>query len=536
MRTPTMLVLAALIFSVSIAFPDVLLEIRQSAMAPNSETDHPLPLAGSWDAGNCGYRLEWQLQQIKMGHHLLPWVWFADPGTEVPYGTVTYRKALLELASLHLPFVMVGKQWEEVLYTDPGFFALPPLQNANVISAKDGSIQKKISPFGAVNTWRLAGRMWTTDPLIQKFQQWYRDPPRVIFLSNNEAVCLRIWEADQDRRYVELYGLERNDNFKRRVFYDEGWRPRYNALKQGLLDGLDSRIWRANARFIAFNAVGPWWFGMYKDWQKYSSYIPNRIEAAPTFWDGGSEEVYQSPGDDMADFKVYSPQIHAMNLPFIVAEALRLNPYFWFEFSTWDGDDKKRKWYASIGQKYSPERYGGMVQFNMWITRPRVVREYHDSCSVVPWMDPIIAAVDRVYQHPVLERFWRSGKLVANPTRPHPYQSDVPVEYRSKERMFLLSTNLDPPLPWRGETVLPVFALARVIGAASEREWLLYVFTPIGDRRRIQITIPGYRDVTADGTVGGAFYVISEKNGTVLSAVSNVFDVVGESRIPHSGC
>jgi len=186
--------------------------------------------------------------------------------------------------------------------------------------------------------------------------------------------------------------------------------------------------WKATARFVGFDTVQPWWFGMYDNWQRYSSYTPNRINADPLSWGGGSEEPYQSP-DDESDFAVYSPQIHAMNLPFITAEAMRLNPAFWFEISTWDGDDANRTWYAGLGQTYTPERYGGMVQFNMWITRPRVVREFHSSCSVTPWIAPIISAVDRVHNNPILTQFWRQGQLVPNRTRPHPYHYDIPTEY-----------------------------------------------------------------------------------------------------------
>src|SRR5437016_1845683 len=47
-------------------------EITQEATAPNSETNHPLPLVGSWAAGtqwdgsstNLGYTPTWQLQMI----------------------------------------------------------------------------------------------------------------------------------------------------------------------------------------------------------------------------------------------------------------------------------------------------------------------------------------------------------------------------------------------------------------------------------------------------------------------------------------
>ena len=63
-------------------------EITQEATAANSETNHPLPLMGSWSAasnqwdaaaGNLGYTPYWQMQMIGQGRHLLPWFQMPDP-------------------------------------------------------------------------------------------------------------------------------------------------------------------------------------------------------------------------------------------------------------------------------------------------------------------------------------------------------------------------------------------------------------------------------------------------------------------------
>ena len=61
------------------------------------------------------------------------------------------------------------------------------------------------------------------------------------------------------------------------------------------------------------------------------------------------------------------------------------------------------------------------------------------------------------------------GELVANPTRRHPYEANIPPQYRDAPRMFLLDTDLDPARPWSLDTSLPVFALARVQGSAPAR-------------------------------------------------------------------
>jgi len=81
--------------------------------------------------------------------------------------------------------------------------------------------------------------------------------------------------------------------------------------------------------------------------------------------------------------------------------------------------------------------------------------------------------------------------------------------------MFLLSTNLDPAQPWSLSTVIPVFALARVIGTTPNRQWLIYAFSPQANRTGVQVTIPGYRTVGVNATIGGAFSLVDEVSGLV---------------------
>src|SRR5260370_23977651 len=131
-----------------------------------------------------------------------------------------------------------------------------------------------------------------------------------------------------------------------------------------------------------------------------------------------------------------------------------------------------------------------MIQYGMWLTRPRVVREFRGHTESVeyagPYFKPILDAVDRVWSEPILQKFWRKGTLVANPKGKHPYQADLPAEYKNVDRWFLLDTNLTPKelMPTlapggrgQGEGVefdnakpparqleIPVFALAYVLG------------------------------------------------------------------------
>ena len=328
---------------------------------------------------------------------------------------------------------------------------------------------------------------------MKQLQVWYPDPPLVIFLSNNEHSKLRWKDVEKSKRYLDKYGRGRDDDFKRKAVAD-GWIERYRALQDGLRDGLDSATWKKNAVFVGYDAFGPPHLGRWGGWIDYSLYSKGRMDPNALMWDGGSPSYYTDDWNAKTDYIVLSPQVEFMNLVFMRQEALKLNPRFWFEFSVWDGyhaDAKRQKTYPSkrsvyreAGQVYNPDRYGGFVQFGMWLTRPRAVRDFRGWTE--PWDDvagqdgrpthegggpyfmALVKAVDRVHVNPVLRQWWRKGDLVPNRARPHPYQAEVPAEYRQADRWFRLDTSLDPPPPWKLTDDLRVFSLALVQGKAPE--------------------------------------------------------------------
>ena len=71
-----------------------------------------------------------------------------------------------------------------------------------------------------------------------------------------------------------------------------------------------------------------------------------------------------------------------------------------------------------MSARQTTARYEGLVQFGMWLLRPRVVREFRGWLETVEYagayFDAILDAVDRVYANAVLRKFWRRGDLVPN--------------------------------------------------------------------------------------------------------------------------
>lgn len=502
-------------------------EIRDAGRRqPSGRAPRPLPLAGHWNLGEekGGYTPEYQMKLIEQGHHLLPWFLmpnvYAHP--EDPRWLTYYEAAIKRAARLQLPISLVSTQWEAVLSNQDEYLKLPWAQNPNTVTV-EGQVRREVSPFGAVAPWRAAGKSWGGGMMMRKLQEWYPNPPLVLFISNNEHARLEWIKAEEDRRYVEQYGRRRDAAFKRKVVGD-GWIERYRALQQGITEGLVQPAWKERAIYLAYDAFGPAHFARWPGWIEYSLYIPRRSSPWPLAWDGASPSFYLFNWSAITDFTVYSPQVESMNWVMMLEEAYRLNPDYWFELSTWDGHEPelandKRKFYQRIGQPYTPERYGGMIQFGMWLLRPRVVREFRGYRETVAateaWFWPIVRAVDRVHEHPVLREFWQQGTLVPNRARQHPYQTIVPEEYQKLDRWFLLGASTDPPGAWELGTALPVYSLALVKGTAPRRQWLVYAHAPAGDRQDVRVTIPEYGAARIEAPVAGAFFLVDERSRTV---------------------
>lgn len=493
--------------------------------------------------------LDYQLELLRSGHHILPWIDFPSPdGTAFK---AEYEKSIAQVAAWHLPLAIIGTQWEWTL-ADPSqrWRALPLDQSPLVWDVKTSAgttkpTLKLLTPFGAVKPWTEVGHYWTASRGMNWLQAHYPDPPLILMISNNEAAKLRWYQAETDKHYVNLYGTSRDDEFKRRVFAN-GWLERYDALFEGMRDGLTSDRWKQNVRFAGYNAFGPDGLGRSSNWREWSITTENRLSWTWYVWDGAVPEAYDNIWQpDKTAFNVWSCQVEHMNLVFMRDEALKVNPNFWLEVIFWDGhfgpntttkneQPKPDKYdrYKSLGVKYTPELYRGWVQYVMWTTTPRVAREWRASNDLPreewwPQFSQLIRAVDLVYSDPLLTQFWRNGQLVANHAHQHPFDQDVPARWQNVDRWFALDTSADPPRPWKLTTQLPVLALARVIGEKPKREWLLYAHAPLGERESVEIAIPDYRAVKVRVAVGGSFYHVVETSGSV----AEVGDI---SKIPEA--
>ena len=525
---------AATICSAADTLPSAVRVIREEALRKNSSPDgRPLPLAAHWHRRYCP--LSYQIEQISRGHHLLPWLPTPVPQRDGNRAFEGNEDGLRQLRKWKLPFALItGGQWEATLYDhQQRWRSLPPEKSPLVvpvepIRGKDGKIKptaKQLSPFGAIEPWREIGKVWMGSPGMKAIQQAYPDPPMVLIVSNNEAHDLRWHEVeDESKRYLDKYGKGRDGEFKRKVVA-EGWIERYQAMLDAMRGSLIEDDWKKKSRFVAYNAMGPNHIGRWDAWKTYSLITKDYVDPGPIIWDGAIPAYYDNHWQPQKSiWGAWSCQTEAMNMALLKEEALRIKPEFWHEVIFWDGnlpgkDNDRYQSYTEMGFPPSPQRYRGWVQYGMWLLTPRVAREWRSSADKrkrwEAYFNAIVGAVDLVHTDKVLTRFWRKGELVQPAINSHPFQSNVPQWLEDRNRWYHLRTSLDPEYPLKLDSVLPVFTLARVIGEKPNRQWLLYGHAPKGDKKHVEVEIPGHKKVTVDVSLSGSFYQILEEDGVV---------------------
>jgi hypothetical protein len=530
------LILVPLAWAGPAGVPKVVEEVRREVTKKNTDPGgRPLPVVSHWanGFGRANFSSDYQIGLLEQGHHVLPTLPFPRPGaTRYPEDGKPWVE---KLARWKAPFSMRAGQWEQVLVdkkqpvSEPGKWRNLPPEKSPLVIGLDGKVVNWISPWGAIEPWYEAGVYNTHSGAFEELQRWYPDPPLVILLSNNEARKLKPKQEIEklSKRYVDRHGRGRPGSYLRKQMA-EGYIKRYRALLKGIRAGLTAKAWKENSLLVGYGCFGPPHFGRMSNWDIYSFASEDRISPWHLVWEGGSPSYYTHNWNASTDYRVWSPQVEANNWVFMLEEAYRESPNFWFELSIWDGNParskkstakRKKDEYLAAGQSWTPARYAGFVQYGLWLLQPRVVREFRG--STVPRaefhedFEALIAGVDRVWHDPVLTRFWRDSKLVPNRSRKHPYQTRIPKRWKEVDRWYLLNTNLDPAGAWQLDTEIPVFSLARVRGDKGEREYLIYTHSPVKERDKVEIEVPGYGKVRVKVTPGGNFYHVREGERSV---------------------
>ena len=197
-----------------------------------------------------------------------------------------------------------------------------------------------------------------------------------------------------------------------------------------MFDGMREELdeWSDKVRFAGYHS-GSRCFARWSGWVRYTpAPIPGRFSTVPSIWDGLSPAYYVNEWQANWDFTGYAPQLEAMNLLFQKKyyEDVYANPDFdfWWELSTWF-DPLFIEKFEGEGQEVPPERYEGFIKWGMWLTRPRVVRDFKYSTltreETWEWYKVVVDAVDEVHANPTLERFWKYSEPLLLTDIPHPW-------------------------------------------------------------------------------------------------------------------
>jgi hypothetical protein len=486
---------------------------REATAAAGGSAGNPLPLASGWSTarGGTGFAPAYQLDQLQRGQYLLPWFALWDePKPEgsdeypAPADALYYEPGVKYAAEHHLPLCFVAVEWEVLM------------KRVSEQYAKAGGDRKQLplSPFDAVEPWYALGREWAHHGTLRRLERLYPNPPLVLFVQDSEYP--RVSPYDLNARYSAQMNP---DLISRRRAIGDAWIAKYQAMLRGFRENLESPAWQKNTVIVGYDQFADSAMGRWYDWAHDSLYIPGRTNPFPYAWDGASPSYGLHDFFPDTDGTVWSPQVEAMNWVGELEAVRRTKPDYWFEITTWDGQipgqpSDKLRFFASRGQPFTPSRYGGMVQFGMWLLRPRVVREFRDPkddrIHFEPYFAEILAAVARVHDDATLRAFWRRGRLLANPAAAHPYQENLPSDLAARQRWFLLDSSLNPARPWQLSTELKIFSLALERGQKPHREWLVFASSPLKDVARADVVIPGGPLVHVHAPPAGAFTLVSE--------------------------
>lgn len=538
--------------------------VRIEALKSNNDPGgRPLPFISVWhpfmscDQFNPS---QWQLDLLEQGYPIMPWINAYVDHTQQTVDT-QYGSFLTTLRDWNMPVTfMYGTQWEDDWVIPRFGYVDGPIEHTGVGMNLDGTRMPQLSPLSPTQAWYDLGSDIVKRAGVQEYQSLYPDPPLVLFVSNNESARLPWYKANTEKRYIDIYGTETTDDFKRNFWFD-GWIDRYKALFDGIRKNLTKPAWQQNIRFQGYDAFAPDHFGRWPAWQGQYEGTQDRLAWQWYAWDGGIPESYDNDWESTKTaFRLWSMQTEMMNSEFEKQEAWKVNPEFWYSTIFWDGESWQRKnskatQYANNTEGYTPELYGGWMRYITWLNTPRHLWQYVDYvqgdpngdglCSGndfvtgeasldfwYPYFQPLLDLAREIYDDPLLQRFWRQGELVANPEMLHPFNYSIPQKWAKVERWYHLSTNYDPIFPTDEQTgsvdeahfkpIMPIYTMARVLGKAPHREWLIYAHAPTGAKTNVLVKIPGYCAVKLDSVpVGGTFKHVVEGDGSCVDPIGS---------------
>jgi len=487
----------------------------EALKAYSNSDERSLPLIAHWNVGEGeGMDPMYMMKRIEQGEHILV-SWKLDPYYSNSIGNSYYEESIKKAASLGLPLVFVLPAPESALTKDSYYKGLSKEENPNVVN-KQGEILNKLSPFAPNSLWKEVGKEWSSTSLMAQIQEWYPNPPLVLFVSKDEAAKLSWSELAESSRYTKEYPSGQNDNYKR-ILIGGQWIEKYSQMHDGFKQGFSKSAWKNNVKFMSYNNFSQN-LGKTSEWIKDSTITNYYMNVWPLTSDGVTLnfDLSGSKNDSTAN----APHVTANNLPFMINEAKVLNPNFSYQLNL---DDNSKI--------TDPTRYRGLAQFALWFLRPSTIRQASAETTTElqePLFQELSDSVELIHYNPQLADFWKNGTLVKSGTSD--LNASIPEQYKNAPRWFLLDTDANPKRSWSDNTNIKVWAFALVKGKAPNRAWLVYTQSPEGNRTDVTVSVPGYKDVLLNTTEEGSFYSISESKSEII-ALGNTTENTTENNI-----
>jgi len=461
-----------------------------------------LPLVANWNVGipeySDGLDPLYIINRFTYGEHLIP-TWKLDPYYNDSIGLSYYEASIKKAAELGLPLVFILPSPESALTKDNVYFSMDKIQNPNVITV-NGTVLPKLSPFGPDSLWNEVGEQWSSTSLMAQLQEWYPNPPLVVFIDEDNSKKLSWSKLPTSSRYISQYPTNTSNEFKR-TLVNAKWLEKYRQLHEGFKQGLIKSAWKQNVKFITRNQLASN-MGVTADWIN-SATTTNQYANIWPFTANGLTINFNLDGDKTDT--VNTPHSLLNNLPFMLEEAKELNPNFTYQLS------------IDANQKIdNPQRYRGFTQFALWFLRPSIIRQKTNKTTreeINPLFQQVVDSVELIHNSDVLSDFWKNGKLVS--TGPSRYNQNIPTNYQSIPREFLLKTN----------TSKSVWAFALEKGIAPNRKWLLFIQSPEENLSNVTVTIPSFDNIKINSTQNGNFFILDENNSNNIEHVITKEDI-----------
>lgn len=478
----------------------------EALKAFSDSTDRGLPLMAHWDVNEAdAMNPTYMLTRLEKGEHVLV-SWKLDPYYLNTIGNAYYEESIKKAAELNLPLVFILPAPESALTKDSYYKTLAKNENPNVVDI-DGNILDTLSPFGPNNLWSEIGEQWTSTSLMTQIQEWYPNPPLVVFINENRASKLSWNELDTSSRYVNNYPSDKNDEYKRALIGAQ-WIEKYRQMHTGFKQGLTKEDWKNNVKFVSYNDFSDDLEEM-STWLNNSTLTNQYLDISPFTVDGTT--VNFDLTKDVSYTSIDAPQIAINNLPFMLQEAKRDNPSFMQQLSITHNSNMT-----------DPTLYRGLTQFGLWFLRPNIIRQDSPD-STLEEMESLFNemsdSVELIHNSDILSDFWKNGELVSNGESN--FNSNIPEQYQDDPRWFLLDVDANPSRPWSDSSNIKVWAFALVKGEVPNREWLVYLQSNDGNLTDISVKLADYTDISLSSNTMGTFYTLNESNNNISKNIVN---------------